>query len=297
MALDADQIEKPVRKLRNLIKKMRSVPSIEQVHDLRTNSRRMEAMLQALSLDSTGNGRRILKELSRLRKRAGKVRDMDVLTGYVARLPAQGDEKECSVQLLEHLGAERQKQAKRLYRETQQHAPDLRKRLKRTTGELENLLPQNGSEESSGNAASADAGASALRLLSELAQPMRLSRANLHPYRLKVKELRNVLRMADQSKDQEFLKTLGEVKDAIGEWHDWEELVAIAKEELKHDANCGLIRELKKIADERYEIALAQAEAMRKEYLRVSNRGKRATNTRERGPGEPVWSATAALVA
>lgn len=86
MSLDSNQVQKPVRKLRKIIKKAGKEPSSQEVHDLRTNSRRLEASLAALSLHSKGNGRRLLKDLSRVRKRAGKVRDMDVLTGYAATL-------------------------------------------------------------------------------------------------------------------------------------------------------------------------------------------------------------------
>src|SRR5438067_10398032 len=112
MALDANRAEKPLRKLRKLLKKMPAMPSADDIHDFRTNSRRIEASLQALSLDSGNNCRRILKQISRLRKRAGKVRDMDVLTDYLVDVSYHEKEKECSVQLLEHLGAQRQKYAK-----------------------------------------------------------------------------------------------------------------------------------------------------------------------------------------
>lgn len=228
--LDVNRIEKPVRKIRKLLKKMSVVPTPKEVHDLRTNARRIEAMLPALSLDKQGNSRRILKRLSRLRKRAGKVRDMDVLTGYISGLRNHDDEEQCSVQLLEHLGAEREKYAKKLYTESQRYAQELRKRLKRSKAQLEKVLPQKGKENFGGNGASADAGASALKALAELAQPVRLDRTNLHPCRLKVKEVRNLLQMAEKPNQREFVQSLGEVKDAIGEWHDWEELVTIAKE-------------------------------------------------------------------
>jgi len=100
MALDVNRAEKPVRKLRKLLKKMPAMPGADDIHDFRTSSRRIEATLQALSLDSGHNCRRILKQISRLRKRAGKVRDMDVLTDYLSSLPRHEKEKEYSVQLL-----------------------------------------------------------------------------------------------------------------------------------------------------------------------------------------------------
>src|SRR2546423_5679867 len=109
MALDANRAEKPVRKLRKLLKKMPAMPGADDIHDFRTNSRRIEATLQALSLDSEDACRQILKRISRLRKRAGKVRDMDVLTDYLSSVSRHDGEKECHVQLLEHLGAQRRK--------------------------------------------------------------------------------------------------------------------------------------------------------------------------------------------
>ena len=81
MAIDADRMHKPVRKLRKLLEKMGSQPAAKDVHDLRTSSRRLEASFQALSLDGGRNGRKVLKKVRKIRKRAGKVRDMDVLTG------------------------------------------------------------------------------------------------------------------------------------------------------------------------------------------------------------------------
>jgi CHAD domain-containing protein len=88
-----------------MLKKMPALPSAEEIHDFRTDSRRIEATLQALSLDSGGNCRRILSKISRLCKRAGKVRDMDVLTDYLSGVSASNDERTCYVHLLEHLGA------------------------------------------------------------------------------------------------------------------------------------------------------------------------------------------------
>lgn len=116
-----------------------------------------------------------------------------------------------------------------------------------------------------------------------------------------VRKIRKLLKkmsvvMAEKPNQREFVQSLGEVKDAIGEWHDWEQLITIAKENLNH-SNCQLVRELKKTADAKYEHALALTEAMRKKYLRVSHRRKGPSKHSRQGPAEPVWSATEALVA
>lgn len=49
--------------------------------------------------------------VSKLRKRAGKIRDMDVLTAHAASVELAHDENYCSVALLEYLGAQRLKHA------------------------------------------------------------------------------------------------------------------------------------------------------------------------------------------
>ena len=56
-------------------------------------------MLHALHLDSNKNERGLLKALKPVRKKAGKVRDMDVLTGFASQLHTNRDH-ECLVRLL-----------------------------------------------------------------------------------------------------------------------------------------------------------------------------------------------------
>ncbi len=167
MAIDADRMQKPVRKLRKLLKKMPRQSPAEDVHDLRTNSRRLEAAFQALSLDAGRNGRKVLKKVGKLRKRAGKVRDMDVQTGYLSTLHVPASERECMVQLLEYLGAQRDKHAKKLDAVRRWYGSSLGKRLKRSSRDIDKTLPQNGDRSADGNAIDAEAAGSALRLIAE----------------------------------------------------------------------------------------------------------------------------------
>jgi CHAD domain-containing protein len=199
MALDGDQLDKPIRNLRKVLKKMPDDPAPKQVHDLRTNSRRIEAMLQAR--DPNQNERKILKRVSRLRKSAGKVRDMDVLTAYAAELTPPETEVDCSVRLLEHLGARRRKKARKLSKAVHQGAADLRKRLKRSSNQIQKSISASGAANSS---TSSHIASTAVRLLSELERPSTLNRSNLHPYRLQVKELQNLLRLADNARNREI---------------------------------------------------------------------------------------------
>ncbi len=244
---------------------------------MRTNTRRLEAIVAALSLDTSGNVKDLLNDLSRVRKRAGKVRDMDVLTAYAGSLHA-GEDQDCKVQLLEHLGAERRKLAKNLHTVVAKDAGPLRRRLKRFSKQIDRFLCEQEDGGCDPVKAPAQATATAFRLAAELATtPARLGRQNLHPYRLEVKKLRNVLRMAEGAADGNLVEMLGKVKDLIGAWHDWEELLATAQRVLDHGTNCTIVREVKKTANTKYDQALAAAEDLRRRYLR-SSRNKRNRN-------------------
>ncbi len=124
--------------------------------------------------------------------------------------------------------------------------------------------------------------------------PRHLGRQNLHPYRLKVKELRNVLRMAERHTDLEFVEALGQVKDAIGEWHDWQDLVATAEEILDHGSSCNVIRELKTRANDKYDYALRSAETLRRKYLQESRDGLKKAG---KSPHKSVSTAIAGMAA
>ena len=63
MPLDVDSLSKQPGKLRKSLKKLKKDASVTQVHQLRTRTRRLEAMLHALHLDSNKNERGLLKAL------------------------------------------------------------------------------------------------------------------------------------------------------------------------------------------------------------------------------------------
>jgi CHAD domain-containing protein len=293
MPLDADRVQKPVRKLRKLLKGFPKQPAPEQIHDFRTRAQRLQATVAALGLESKGNERRMLRKLKRLRRRAGKIRDMDVLIGYVSGLHVDG-ERDCEVQLLEHLGAERSRQAKKMWALVRTYGRAVRRRLKRSAARLDQVLRKQNDR------GPAEAMATALQLSAQLGTPQHLDRKNLHPYRLKVKELRYVLQMAGRADQQQFVKSLGAVKDAIGEWHDWEELIAIANQVLDHGQGCRLVAELSRISDASFERAWSRTNEMRKKYvMSVGQRRPRAARKarKKNGVTAPVVTATAEIAA
>ena len=296
MSLDIARLNKSGRKLQKFVKKARRRPSPKEIHNFRTHTRRFEAALIAFAMNLRRNEQRLLQDLLRLRKRAGKIRDMDVLTACASTVEVAG-EQDCSLQLLEHLGARRYRHARRMQTLVRKYGPVLRRRLGRSRARLRKLLMQTDRNVSDDRpSAPVEAMATALELSSELHAPARLSKRNLHSYRLKVKELRNILEMSDTADTQPFVDKLGEVKDAIGEWHDWHELVAIATKLLQHGRKCKLLRKLKEISRGKFEGARSLTYEMRHTYLHNKGRGHRKNNQKPRVDlARPVLVATSAI--
>ncbi|MGB7197517.1 MAG: CHAD domain-containing protein [Acidobacteriaceae bacterium] len=267
MAFDLGRVEKDIRKLRRFLKHAPKHTPPKKVHSLRTAIRRFEAAMQALALDSHANERRLLRKLAKLRKRAGKVRDLDVLTGYVADLHVSGEEK-CRGQLLKYLGAKHADRSGQLHSFAVEHGESVRRRLKRTAMQL----AASTEDVATSQTAPGDTMLSELRLERQLTQPIRLTKSNLHPYRLQVKELLYMLQMETEPADRELVEILGEVKDSIGEWHDWLQLQTIAGDHLAHGSKCKLLLLLEKTTDEKLKHALTVANAGRK-HMQQSSAG------------------------
>src|SRR5438270_3447733 len=86
MSVDQRQISTLFRKLGRELSKLSSKPQPRNVHQFRTTTRRVEAVIGELVPEPDRNLRKLMKQLSRLRRRAGKVRDMDVLIANLRNL-------------------------------------------------------------------------------------------------------------------------------------------------------------------------------------------------------------------
>jgi hypothetical protein len=101
--------------------------------------------------------------------------------------------------------------------------------------------------------------------------------------------------MAARASEARLVADLGEVKDAIGEWHDWQELVQIAQKVLSHGEDCQLARDYRQIAESRFEDSIGRAQRLRDEYLRKPQTRKAASRASGSIPAEPLWDAVAML--
>jgi CHAD domain-containing protein len=293
--LDARELDRRIQKLRKSLNGFPKDPTVDDVHDLRTRTRRVESILDALSMTS-GNEQKVLANLKLLRKRSGKVRDMDVLTQDVIGVGLK-DDPECVVCLTHHLGVQRYRHAGKLKAEADRQSDELRRRLKRTRRKLDatverfsatrfDLDRKNGDD---ADERPLHAMSEALRLSTELAAIPHLGRDNLHPYRIEVKRLRYILEMAGDEDGQQktFIEELKRVQDLIGEWHDWVALSAIARDVLKKHDGCRLVKKIQDTSERKFGEALRATEEMRRRYLPSSQGNKSSRRGKQKRPPLP----------
>lgn len=301
MALERDSVQRPIRKLRKALKGIGEDSAVEQVHKLRTGARKLEAIITALSLDAGSLGEHLLGDLKPVRKAAGDVRDTDVLMANSLRLSG-GEHQDCLIRLTEHLGNMRVKSAKSLYQTVAEVRKSARQDLKKYAKRVERqrkatekaLRSRNLKKNQPQGFPATSAATFALGLTAELSRWPQLDAGNVHPFRIKVKVLRYVLQLGPTAEDG-FIAALGEVKDRIGEWHDWQQLSVVASSIIEHAGECPVRKQIEATEREKLEQALASANAMRMRYL-----GDEATWSKAKKPDrahleDPVMKSMARL--
>jgi CHAD domain-containing protein len=262
MAIAFDRVEKPLHQLRKSLRQLPGGPAPEDVHKLRTRARQVEAIAAALPPASDKLSRRLRKSIKMVRKAAGRVRDMDVLTALARTLPQELHGESIAL-LLENLESSRKKYAADLLETLDNHHKQAREYLRQYAREIEE---RNASSARAHDAEQQIRFAAACHTAALASWPT-LTARNLHAFRLKVKELRPVLQLLARG-DQAFVNDLGTAKDKIGEWHDWLQLANTAAEALdkQHLALLTLIRQNGK---PKLNEALASANALRQRYLEL----------------------------
>jgi CHAD domain-containing protein len=177
----------------------------ENVHRFRTNSRRIEVLVDQFSPEN-GNKRKLLKRLSKLRRKAGKVRDLDVQIAFLKELNIP-DRQNHRAQLLDALQKDQESRSKRLAKSfSREELLKLRKRLRKTQAEV-NV-----------------AGFDPLKLaFARLPKPREipLTEKALHACRISAKHARYLAELDPESPvAKRFVEELKRAQDEIGHWHD-----------------------------------------------------------------------------
>ncbi len=212
----------------------------EHVHHFRTNSRRAEAVIETLAPESR-NKKKVLKLVGKLRKRAGKVRDIDVQIALLKDLRVP-DRQNHRAQLLELLDEAHARQTKKLSKAADSSAlRELRKRLRR---EREAMMLDG-----------VDPLRLAVSVLPRVGQSP-LTEKTLHGFRVGVKHARYLAELAgDSPAAKTFVDELKRAQDAAGEWHDALKLKERAEKRFGSASESALVSVLQNISRARFRSA------------------------------------------
>jgi CHAD domain-containing protein len=221
----------------------------KSVHRLRTSIRRIESLVSYSHPALEKKLERSLEKMADLRKRAGKVRDLDVQVGLLGVL-ANGSTVRDRETLSELLWKKRDRQARRL-------ASFVRKlQGSKFFVRMNRIAEKAGAKPDEANRPLApleEAQAQLAVMASDFSshQPIKLSR--LHDARICLKRIRYLAELAEESAAQKsFIGELKDVQDAIGDWHDWQELTSTAEKRFSDRVNCALLREVRALLGARH---------------------------------------------
>lgn len=235
---DTRRTSKLFEKLAATTKGLGAKSTPERVHQLRTTIRRVETLFAAHKSDVRGGNKKLLKQLARLRRRAGKVRDIDVQKEALGGITLDGSRRE-SLKVMHHLDKAHAKYERKLAEAREEELQKgLSRRLKRAMTDL--------TSDERPLSARNDFTQAALRKFAALARRYaQLDEANLHEFRLRCKHVRYLAELeGDAGRSKPVIAELKRIQDAAGQWHDWVALTEVAQEVLD-DASSPLLSALR----------------------------------------------------
>ena len=245
MAISAHRGKSIFRKTERELLRLASGHKSDAVHGFRTSTRRLQTLLEQLVADGDGKHKKLLKTLNRIRKAAGKVRDVDVQLEALRRLKVPQEPRR-KTQLMQSLIELRVQHEKRLRKLLRKHdIRDIRKRLRRAEDSLR--LDSN-----------RDPLSVAKQMLRSIPIPQGpVDEETLHHYRLAVKRARYAAEFATKSAETtRFLAELKQLQDALGSWHDWLTLTHSARERLGDVGQSSLVAVLHNVTREKFRQAV-----------------------------------------
>jgi CHAD domain-containing protein len=269
MSITIERSQLVFRKTLRALLKLSSTQDAESVHAFRTSSRRLQTLLEEVIRGRHRKQKKLLKILERLRKRAGKVRDLDVQLAALRslRVPQEPRRK---TQLMHGLIELRAKHEKKLRKSlTKEMIQEIGRRLKRETKEVR-----------------AEAGCDPLlvarTMLATVTRPTGpITEDVLHQYRTVVKRARYAVEFAPRTVEgAQLILQLKKLQDALGNWHDWLTLTQTAAKRIGETGQSSLVAALNHVTGAKFRQAVAalsaapmiQAAPISVPLLRVSQR-------------------------
>ena len=215
MDASASQLQNLVKKLGGIFPDLSRQPTPERVHKLRTTIRRLEVLIASSGFPKKQQDK-AFKLLKKLRRRAGKVRDIDIQSAALGSVNIRREEK-FKAELLDELHEIRRKREKKLMATLK---PKFRSRLRKRLGTLRAGVKVPSSQD---RASHALAQAQVLQKASAEHKPTTIE--ELHGLRIRCKRVRYAFELAKGfGPAEQYIKALKSMQDSLGELNDWSTL-------------------------------------------------------------------------
>jgi CHAD domain-containing protein len=227
MAIADERIRTIFKKVERDLSNLASGRQAENVHSFRTSTRRLQTLLEELAADRNRNQKKLLKLLDGVRRRAGKVRNVDVQLSALRKVLIK------------------------------EHIREIEKRLHRAADEVTNKT-EKGKVEPEGKR---DPLLVAKEILAR-AMPSKAgsmtNESSLHERRILIKRARYVAEFAPKSSEAtQLISQLQRLQDALGSWHDWQSLTNTAEKRLGDVRQSSLVAALHNTTDGKLRNAMA----------------------------------------
>jgi CHAD domain-containing protein len=250
MSIASERRQSVFQKMDRALLRLTTGQQAESVHQFRTTNRRLQTLLEQVIPARDHNQKKLLKMLDRIRKRAGKVRDLDVQLAALRSLkvPQEPRRKTQLMHRLIELRVQHEKKLRKIL--NKETIRDIRRRLKRASRDVK-------------LEASGDALAAARAMLAQVIRPAGpVTEDLLHQYRIVVKRARYAAEFAPKSAEAaQFIAQLKRLQDAVGNWHDWLTLTNTAAKRLGDVNQSTLVAALHNVTRGKFRQAVAALSA------------------------------------
>ena len=250
MPISSKHVQRIFRKTESELDRLSSEKHAKAVHGFRTSARRLETLLAEIAPDRDRHAKKLLKILNSIRRRAGKVRDLDVQLEALRSLkvPQEPRRKTRLMQGLIELRLKREGKLRKLLHK--QDLRDVHKRFKQVHKGFDTDRARDPLAVARQIVASALTGDSAM------------DTEKLHRCRIAVKRARYAAELADKSPAAtEFIAELKRMQDALGNWHDWHLLTQTAKRRLGEVSQSSLVAVLHNVTQGKFRQAVKTVRA------------------------------------
>src|SRR6266404_7111212 len=232
-------------KVIRISKDIRRDPAPDKVHQFRTTLRRIESAIAPAAAVLTSKDQKVLADLKRIRKSAGRLRDIDVQLEALSSLTIDRgfDQKK---QLQQALERKRSRRAAKLENSLKDFSGTLPK-VARLAKKVAEAHSDKGQGEVDFNRLAMDQWSHAA-VKYELNTKRNFSPDALHDLRLDLKRVRYTAEMATQNGNKTLISQAKRIQDAIGQWRDLATLTETAEEVLNNYQNSSLVSLLKNLS-------------------------------------------------